>query len=98
VQAARVGDCYLYAVPGEMYVQFGLYVKEHSPSDKNIVAELSHGYSGYIPLKDLMYDTVYESRRTTFVLQPGAGELIAETAAKLAAELAWIRTLKGLER
>lgn len=88
VGAFRVGDCYLYTMPGEMYVQFGLYVKEHSPSKKNIVSELSHGYGGYIPLKDLMYDTVYESRRTTFILEPGAGEFISETAAKLASEIA----------
>jgi len=88
VAAFRVGDCYLYTVPGEMYVHFGLYIKEHSPSKKNIVSELSHGYNGYIPLKDLMYDTVYESRRTTFILQPGAGEFISEKAAELAKDIA----------
>ncbi len=88
VAAFRVGDCYLYTVPGEMFVQFGLYIKENSPSRKNIVSELSHGGGGYIPLKDLEYDTVYESRRTAFSLEFGAGELISEKAVELAKKIA----------
>jgi len=88
VGAMRIGDVYFYSMPSEMFVQFGLYVKEHSPSDKNFVAELSHGYRGYVPMKDMMYPSVYESKITSFPLKPGAGEKIAETAAKLGNELA----------
>lgn len=87
VGAMRLGDVYFYTVPSEMFVQFGLYMKENSPSDKNIVVQLSHGSSGYIPLKDLICDTVYESRRNAFPLKAGSGELISETAVKLAKEL-----------
>ena len=87
VGAMRVGDVYFYTVPSEMFVQFGLYMKENSPSDKNVVAELSHGTCGYIPVKGLNYDTVYESRRTAFPLKEGSGEMIAETAVKFAKEL-----------
>ena len=88
VSAIRIGECYFYAVPCEMFVQFGLYIKEHSPGKKNIVAELSHGTKKYIPLKNLIYDTVYEARRTAFVMQPGAGEQIAEKAVELARAIA----------
>lgn len=86
--AMRVGDVYFYTLPCEMFVQFGLFLKENSPSDKNMVIELSHGSRGYIPTKDLVLDTVYESRRTSFPLKAGSGEAITETSLKLAKELA----------
>ena len=87
VQAIRLGDVYFYAVPGEMFVQHGLYIKENSPTSKNIVSELSHGIGGYIPTKDAIADTVYESKMSSFPFEAGAGELIAEKAVKLANEI-----------
>lgn len=87
VQAIRIGDVYFYAVPGEMWVQHGLYIKENSPGKKNIISELSHGIGGYIPTKDAISDTVYESKMSSFPYEAGAGELIAEKAVKLAKEL-----------
>lgn len=42
----------------------------------------------YVPVKDMMYPTVYESKITSFPLKPGAGEKIAETASELGNELA----------
>lgn len=88
VSAIRIGDCWFYGLPSEMFVQFGLYVKAHSPGRNNIVAELSNGSKGYIPLKDLILDTVYESRRNSFPMEAGSGEKIAETAVALAQEMA----------
>ncbi|MBQ4607200.1 MAG: neutral/alkaline non-lysosomal ceramidase N-terminal domain-containing protein, partial [Clostridia bacterium] len=88
VGSMRIGDVYFYSLPSEIFVQFGLYLKENSPSRKNIIAELSHGYSGYVPLKHLIFETVYESRRTSFPLEPGAGELMTETALQLGKSLA----------
>ena len=29
VQCVRIGDVYFYALPGEMFVDFGLYIKEN---------------------------------------------------------------------
>lgn len=87
VQATRIGDVYFYSVPGEMFVQHGLYIKANSPGKKNVVSELSHGISGYIPTKDAIADTVYESKMSSFPFEAGAGEFIAEKAVKLAEEL-----------
>jgi len=88
ISAAKVGDVYIYNLPCEMFVSFGLAIKEGSPSDKNILAELSHGMSGnYIPLKDMVYDSVYESRRTSFIYKAGSGEVITEKVIKMGKEL-----------
>ena len=87
VQASRIGDVYFYNVPGEMWVQHGLYIKENSPSKKNVIAELSHGIGGYMPTKDAIADTVYESKMSSYPFEAGAAELIAEKAVKIAKEL-----------
>ena len=88
VQATRIGDVYIYAMPGEPFVELGLYIKENSPSEKNIIAEISHAYTGYIPLKHMVCDTIYESNRTSFYIEPGSGEYLAEKAVEFAKEIA----------
>lgn len=63
VQCIRIGDVYFYALPGEVYVDFGLYIKKNSPGSKNIVSELANGsYTGYIPIRAAFHpiSTLYE--------------------------------------
>ena len=36
VGVAKIGDCYLYTVPCERFVQFGLQIKENSQSEKTL--------------------------------------------------------------
>ena len=49
VQALRVGDVAIYALPGEIFVDFGFEIKKRSQSEKCIVIENCNSYLGYIP-------------------------------------------------
>lgn len=49
VQVLKVGDVMLYALPGEIFVDFGFEIKNQSNADKCIVIELSNSCLGYIP-------------------------------------------------
>lgn len=56
VQCIRIGDIYLYALPGEFFVHFGLYIKQKSPSAKVVITELANGpYDGYVPTREAFH-------------------------------------------
>ena len=52
IQVIRVGKACIYAMPGEIYVNFGLMLKEKSAFEYNIVAENCNSYGGYIPTRE----------------------------------------------
>ncbi len=58
VQCIKIGDCLIYAVPGEVFVDFQLEIKENSPTKKNIFASLANGSSGYIPTPEV-FENLY---------------------------------------
>lgn len=90
IQVIRIGDVCIYALPGEIYVNWGLLIKEKSPFGKNIVVELSNSALGYVPTLDafsqnsLIYETLlcYSS-----CLVPGAGQDIVDKALEMAGRL-----------
>ncbi len=88
VQVIKIGDVYIYALPGEMYVNFGLYIKENSPSSKNFITELSNGgCNGYIPTREAFVpqSKLYEiSLKASSYLEPEAGYKISDKAVELA--------------
>ncbi|MBO4954751.1 MAG: neutral/alkaline non-lysosomal ceramidase N-terminal domain-containing protein [Clostridia bacterium] len=89
VQAFRFGDCYFYGVPGELFNQYAFYIKENSPGKRNFISELSQpGCGGYLPIPELMEsDNCYEGKYTSCRVVPGAGQILAEAAVKLAKTL-----------
>ncbi|MBE5868728.1 MAG: hypothetical protein E7293_07195 [Lachnospiraceae bacterium] len=87
IQVMKVGDCLLYLLPGEPFVQFGIKIKEKSPVCKNLVIELSGGGCGYFPLKELYVPTVFESQRQSSPYLPGTGEQMVEEILRLADQL-----------
>ena len=48
VQALRLGDAAIVALPGEIFVEFGLSIKERSPAAPQFVVSLANGYIGYV--------------------------------------------------
>ena len=92
VQCIRIGDVYFYALPGEMFVDFGLYIKENSPSGKNIIAELSNGpYDGYIPTREVFHpnSSLYEKALCEgSCMEECGGYVISDKAIELAKSLA----------
>lgn len=89
VQAIAVGDLAVVSFPAEMFVEFGLAVKEGSPFAQTLINELANGNVGtYMCTKESYRHGGYEPRITSNNrLQEEAGELLTDGALKLLAEL-----------
>ena len=85
VQALRVGDLGIAAVPGELMVELGLDIKARSPFEQTMVIELANDSVGYLPTRKSYDEGGYEPEASLF--QPGCGEQIADTAVGLLAKL-----------
>ena len=49
LQAFRIGDLAITAIPAEVFVEIGLELKEKSPFKPTFNIELANGYNGYLP-------------------------------------------------
>ena len=49
VQALRIGDIGIAAIPCEVFTEIGLEIKKTSPLKKSFTIELANGYNGYLP-------------------------------------------------
>ncbi len=84
IQALSLGEVIFIGVPGELFVEFGLQIKQHAYPLQAIVVSCANGRLGYIPTEEAFTRGGYE---TTFgpgsQLAPEAGELIVKTAVDL---------------
>ncbi|MGH2559404.1 MAG: hypothetical protein ACRDJH_10090 [Thermomicrobiales bacterium] len=89
VQAVRLGDVAVVALPVELFTAFGRRLKARSPFADTFVATLANGWHGYAPTVEAFgrggYETflAYQSR-----LAPEAGELMTDAALGLLARFA----------
>lgn len=88
VHVIRIGDAYLFALPGEIYSKFGRRLKEECPGGCALLSELSNMSAGYIPTEDIFGTSAYPVQlcHGSF-LEPGAGEKLIDCALKVAKEL-----------
>ncbi len=49
LQAFRIGDLAVPAIPCEVFVEIGLEMKEKSPFKPTFIVSLANGYNGYLP-------------------------------------------------
>jgi neutral ceramidase len=49
IQALRIGDFGIVAIPCEVFVEIGLAIKKTSPLKNTFTIELANGYNGYLP-------------------------------------------------
>ena len=86
VQVIALGDEVAWVgLPGEIFVELGLAIKEASPYRCTIIAELANSAIGYIPTKKAFEQGNYEPISARCA--PGSGELLAETAIRLLNDL-----------
>jgi hypothetical protein len=88
VQVVALGDDVAWvSLPGEIFVGLGLAIKEASPFEHTIIAELANGSIGYVPTRRAYDQGNYEvvSARCA----EGSGEKLVEAAVGL---------LKGLRK
>jgi hypothetical protein len=88
ISAMRIGELALVGLPGEIFVEHGLAIKQRSPFKHTCVVELANDWIGYIPttraFTEGSYETelIYSSRS-----QPEAGDRMVETALRLLEKL-----------
>lgn len=86
VQVVALGeDIAWVSLPGEIFVELGLAIKEKSPFQHTLIAELANGSIGYIPTKRGYDEGNYEP--TSSRCAKGSGEKLRDTAIKLLREL-----------
>jgi len=80
IQLMRIGRVVLVAIPFEIFVEFGLQIKQESPFEHTFIVGLANGYHGYIPTREAFSQGGYEVRvclGSRFV--PEAGEIVSQT-------------------
>ena len=89
IQAVRLGDCAVFAMPGEIYAEFGILAKKLSPLPYNMVAEMANGdvVGSYVPTPEAFGTEIYEAQITSAEFAPETGEEMARFAARLAKSL-----------
>ena len=89
LQALRIGDVGIVGLPGEIFVEIGLQIKERSPFAVTMPIELANGYLGYTCTDRSLIEGSYETQ-TCYSSLPAAGteKLYVDTAAELFHELA----------
>lgn len=79
LQALRMGDIFLCAIPGEPFVEIGLELKDAVGSGMVVPVALANGYFGYIPLEGCFDRGGYE-------VQPGKNNCLTRRAAEIITE------------
>ncbi|HPQ46965.1 MAG TPA: hypothetical protein PLP30_06325 [Clostridia bacterium] len=79
IQAMAIDGFALVTFPGEVYVEFGLAVKELSPFENTMVIGLANSQSGYIPKEEAFSQGGYEVRTAwSSQLVYEAGDLLVD--------------------
>lgn len=84
----RIGETALVSLPGEMFVEFGLMIKERSPFRHTYVAIYANDYAGYVATKRAYVGGSYEVWPTLNArIGRDGGYLMVDKAVELLGEL-----------
>jgi len=88
LQALRIGDVGMAAIPCEVFVEIGLQLKKESPFKPSFTVSLANGYNGYLPTVDHFKLGGYETwRAQSSYLETNAAPRIYETVLRLLKQL-----------
>ena len=81
---SELGDMAILGLPGEMFVEIGLRIKEGSPFRPTMIVELANDWVGYVPTKKAFGEGGYETELArSSKLVPEAEDVFVETACVL---------------
>lgn len=89
LQALRVGDVGIAAIPNEVFVEIGLEIRQKSPFPATFTISPANGSYGYLPTVEHHKLGGYETWRGTNILETEAAPKIVDTM------LGLLRTLQG---
>ncbi len=72
-------------LPGEIFVELGMAIKQESPFEQTLVIELAHDTPFYVPTKRGFLEGSYEIMNSR--ITPGGGEVMVEHAVSLLKQL-----------
>jgi hypothetical protein len=78
-------DVAIVSLPGEVFVELGIYIKERSPYPSTMVLELTNGSVDYIPDRKAFVEGNYEA--VSARCAPGSGELLVERVLEILNEM-----------
>ena len=79
VQAFRIGDLAIVALPTETFVEIGLELKKRSPFKTTFIIELANGYNGYLPTPEQHELGGYETWRakSSYLAEDSSPKVVA---------------------
>ncbi|MBR2376520.1 MAG: neutral/alkaline non-lysosomal ceramidase N-terminal domain-containing protein [Clostridia bacterium] len=77
VQCIQIGEFTIYGFNSEIFTEFGKLVKKGDGTGINLVATLCNEAFGYVPTREMFYDTIYESCPGSNRLHKEAGYIMA---------------------
>jgi hypothetical protein len=87
LQAIRIGDLAVCAIPFEAFVEIGLELKKRSPLAQTMVIGLANGRHGYLPTPEQHQLGGYETWLGTNVVQEDASVIITQHLLEMLGEL-----------
>jgi neutral ceramidase len=81
VQAFRIGDLFLAALPGELFVEYGLEIKSRAPGRTFVISLANGELQGYIVTPEASVSGGYEAQMSFFTV--AAGDALVSAALKL---------------
>ena len=76
----RFGDLAVAALPGEVFVEFGLEIKRRSPAGHTMVIHLANDWIGYLPTEEAFAQGGYEPTPAATHYDRTAGRRVTESA------------------
>lgn len=87
LQAVRVGELAICAIPFEVFVEVGLELKKRSPLPRTMVVGLANGYNGYLPTPEQHKLGGYETWLGTNRVQEDASVIMTRELLDMLAKL-----------
>ncbi len=78
--AIRIGDVGIVGLPGEVFCEFGMEIKEKSPAKHTLVIELANDAIGYMPTEEAFAQGGYEPSTGSTCYVKGAGDKLTACA------------------
>lgn len=88
LQAVRIGELAITAIPCEVFAEIGLDLKKRSPLKPEFTIELANGHNGYLPTREQHALGGYETWLGTCSLEEAAAEKITAVLLELLGEVA----------
>ena len=88
LQALRIGDFAICAIPFETFAETGLNLKRRSPFPRTVVIGIANGYNGYLPTPEQHQLGGYETWLGTCRVQENASAILTDHLLAMLSELA----------